>query len=149
MKCKDCDACHKGYFKSKPDDYVCIGVCEPFVIRNIDNECTEYKDLKESESGIFSANLWSDQVYKSRIFSFNEENLLRDIANYENYGGYEVTELQCNSKTANAWTGLYIEQLKHPVEFSETDREKGILGSYQGIPIKINEALDDGTVAIK
>ena len=68
-------------------------------------------------------------MYKSRVFSFNEENLLRDIANYENYGGYEVTELQCNSKTANAWTGLYIEQLKHPVEFSET--------------------LADGTVAIK
>ena len=57
MKCKDCDACHKGYFKSKPDDYVCIGVCEPFVIRNIDNECTEYKDLKESESG------FSRQIY--------------------------------------------------------------------------------------
>ena len=149
MKCKDCDACHKGYFKSKPDDYVCIGVCEPFVISNIDNECTEYKDLKESESGIFSASLWSDQVYKSRVFSFNEENLLRDIANYENYGGYEVTELQCNSKTANAWTGLYIEQLKYPVEFSETDREKGIIGSYKGIPIKINEKLDNGIVGIK
>ena len=52
MKCKDCDACHKGYFESKPNDYVCIGVCEPFVISNIDNECTEYKDLKEYESGI-------------------------------------------------------------------------------------------------
>ena len=52
MKCKDCDACHKGYFKSKPDDYVCTGVCEPFVIENIDKECTEYKDLNESE-------LWS------------------------------------------------------------------------------------------
>ena len=42
MKCKDCDACQKGYFKSKPNDYVCIGVCEPFVIRNINNE--KYKD---------------------------------------------------------------------------------------------------------
>ena len=87
-------------------------------------------------------------MYKSRVLSFNEENLLRDMANYENYGGHEATELQCNSKTANAWTGLYIEQLKYPVEFSETDREKGILGSYQGIPIKINEALDDGIVGI-
>lgn len=88
-------------------------------------------------------------MYKSRVFSFNEENLLIDIANYENYGGYEVTELQCNSKTANAWTGLYIEQLKYPVEFSETDREKGIIGSYQGIPIVINENLDEGIVGIK
>ena len=88
-------------------------------------------------------------MYKSRVFSFNEENLLRDMVNYENYGGYEVTELQCNSKTANAWTGLYIEQLKYPVEFNETDREKGILGSYQGISIKINENLDDGTIEIE
>ena len=75
--------------------------------------------------------------------------MIMDAWQRENYGGYEVTELQCNSKTANAWTGLYIEQLKYPVEFSETDREKGILGSYQGIPIKINEVLDDGIVAIK
>ena len=52
MKCKDCNACHKCYFQSKPDDYVCIGVYEPFVIDNIDKECTEYKSLKESESGI-------------------------------------------------------------------------------------------------
>ena len=88
-------------------------------------------------------------MYKSRVFSFNEDNLLRDIANYERDTGKEVIELQCNSKTAYAWTGLYIEQLKYPVEFSETDREKGMIGSYQGIPIKINGALDDGTVAIK
>ena len=88
-------------------------------------------------------------MYKSRVFDFNEENLLRDIANYENYGGYKVTELQCNSKTANAWTRLYIEQLKYPVEFNETDREKGIIGSYQGIPIVINENLYDGIVGIK
>ena len=88
-------------------------------------------------------------MYKSRVFSFNEENLLRDIANYENYGGYEVAELQCNSKTANAWTGLYIEQLKYPVEFSKADREKGIIGSYKGIPIKINKALDNGIVGIE
>lgn len=88
-------------------------------------------------------------MYKSRVFSFNEENLLRDIANYENYGGNEVTELQCNSTTAYAWTGLYKNDLKYDVEFSELDKEKGILGAYQGIPIKINEALDDGTIGIK
>ena len=52
MKCKACSSCRKGYFESKPDKYVCIGVKEPFVISNIDNECTEYRDLKESE-------LWS------------------------------------------------------------------------------------------
>ena len=55
-------------------------------------------------------------MYKSRVFSFNEENLLKDIANYENYGGYEVTELQCNIKTYQVWlvyTDLnYLIQLK-------------------------------------
>lgn len=42
MKCKDCESCHKGYFESKPEAYVCIGVKEPFVINDINAECTEY-----------------------------------------------------------------------------------------------------------
>lgn len=42
MKCKDCHACRKGYFESKPQAYVCIGVKEPFVINDINVECTEY-----------------------------------------------------------------------------------------------------------
>lgn len=42
MKCKDCEHCRKGYFKSKPEEYVCIGVKEPFVINDINVECTEY-----------------------------------------------------------------------------------------------------------
>ena len=42
MKCKDCEHCRKGYFKSKPEEYVCIGVKEPFVIDDINVECTEY-----------------------------------------------------------------------------------------------------------
>lgn len=43
-KCKDCDSCSKGFFKSKPNDYVCIGVKEPFVIADIDSYCTEYPE---------------------------------------------------------------------------------------------------------
>ena len=42
MKCKDCECCHKGFFKSKPEAYVCTGVPEPFVIDDIDVKCTEY-----------------------------------------------------------------------------------------------------------
>lgn len=42
MKCRDCKGCKLGYFKSKPDKYVCTGVKEPFVIEDIDKECTEY-----------------------------------------------------------------------------------------------------------
>ena len=49
MKCKDCSSCRKGYFKSKPDKYVCIGVKEPFVIEDINNECTEYLEKKEGK----------------------------------------------------------------------------------------------------
>ena len=45
MKCKDCHACCKGYFESKPQAYVCIGVKEPFVINDINVECTEYPIL--------------------------------------------------------------------------------------------------------
>ncbi len=49
MKCRDCNHAKKGYFKSVPDAYVCIGVKEPFVISNFpDAECTEYKDKKNS-----------------------------------------------------------------------------------------------------
>lgn len=47
MKCKDCNCCHKGFFKSKPDSYVCIGVQEPFVIDDINHDCTEYPEKNE------------------------------------------------------------------------------------------------------
>ena len=42
MKCRFCNCCHQGWFPSKPDAYVCTGVKEPFVIGNIDHDCTEY-----------------------------------------------------------------------------------------------------------
>ena len=42
MKCKDCDSCRKGFWASKPDAYICIGVQEPFEILDIESECTEY-----------------------------------------------------------------------------------------------------------
>lgn len=46
MKCKDCTACIKGYFKDLPNGYVCTGVPDPFVIVNVDGECTQYNNLK-------------------------------------------------------------------------------------------------------
>lgn len=49
MKCKNCDCCIKGWISRLPDDYVCIGVEVPFVIKNIDTECTEYAYKKEQE----------------------------------------------------------------------------------------------------
>ena len=44
MKCKECEACRKGFFASKPEAYVCIGVPEPFVIDDINVDCTEYPE---------------------------------------------------------------------------------------------------------
>lgn len=49
MKCKDCSSCKKGWFPSKPDEHVCIGVKVPFVISNINNECTEYSEKNSKE----------------------------------------------------------------------------------------------------
>ena len=43
MKCKDCDCCRLGFFQYNPDNYVCTGAPEPFVIHDINVECTEYE----------------------------------------------------------------------------------------------------------
>lgn len=48
MRCKDCSCCKKGWFSSSPELYVCIGVKHPFVIEDINNDCTEYKDKAAS-----------------------------------------------------------------------------------------------------
>ena len=48
MKCKNCTACCKGFWKSSPDTYVCIGVKEPFEISDINTECTEYPEKNKS-----------------------------------------------------------------------------------------------------
>lgn len=52
MKCLECRACHKGWFKSKPNDYVCTGVPEPFIIEDVHAECTEYKFNREAKPDI-------------------------------------------------------------------------------------------------
>lgn len=49
MKCKDCNACRKGFWASKPEAYICIGVPEPFEIYDIDRECTEYPEKNVEE----------------------------------------------------------------------------------------------------
>lgn len=44
MKCRNCSCCQRGWFPSSPKSYVCIGVKEPFIIDNINVECTEYPE---------------------------------------------------------------------------------------------------------
>lgn len=54
MKCRDCNCCRKGWFDFAPDVYVCIGTKEPFVINDINRECTEYPN-KKAEINVESA----------------------------------------------------------------------------------------------
>ena len=41
MKCIECDHCKKGWFPNQPSSYVCTGVKHPFVVENVNRECTE------------------------------------------------------------------------------------------------------------
>lgn len=52
MKCKDCDCCKLGHFKEMPNDYVCTGVKYPFIINDINHQCTEYPEKAETTSEV-------------------------------------------------------------------------------------------------
>lgn len=54
MKCSECNSCVKGFFNNQPEVYACIGVKHPFVIRDINQECTEYPELKERKNFEFN-----------------------------------------------------------------------------------------------
>lgn len=64
MKCKECDCCIKGWFEWKPNDYVCIGVLEPFVIKDINVECTEYPELRNKTISIGMSNMSEFKEFK-------------------------------------------------------------------------------------
>ena len=85
-------------------------------------------------------------MYKSKLFIFNEDNLRRDIAHVEESN--RVKELQCNSQTAYAWFDMHKNELQYPIEKDPIYQNTGLIGSYQGIPIRLNESLDNGSVGI-
>ena len=62
MKCKECYACRKGWFPSKPNDYVCTGVKEPFVIEDVNVDCTEYDEIRSMKSSIIVVRTNADIV---------------------------------------------------------------------------------------
>ena len=64
MKCKDCGCCHKGWFPSSPDLYVCIGVKHPFVIEDINQDCTEYRDKSEENKKINKCPYCGESYYQ-------------------------------------------------------------------------------------
>ena len=47
MKCRDCEHCKLGWFAHRPSNYVCVGVKEPFIIDNINRQCTEYPEKRD------------------------------------------------------------------------------------------------------
>lgn len=64
MKCKECNCCHEvplTRWSSVDRDYVtkyvykCYGVKEPFIIENINVECTEYPEYRNKVVGITNA----------------------------------------------------------------------------------------------
>lgn len=81
MKCRYCNACQKGYFKSQPDKYVCIGVPEPFVIDNLDSYCTEYSQKNEE---IWSWNEMDNENWSHGTFDSREEAIEDALADIEN-----------------------------------------------------------------
>lgn len=52
MQCKDCPCNVKGFFQCEPDADVCIGVKEPFIIQDLNVECTEYPEMREEKISI-------------------------------------------------------------------------------------------------
>lgn len=47
MTCRECKCIRKGWIKSRPDEYWCIGVKHPFKVENIHQECTEYSNNEQ------------------------------------------------------------------------------------------------------
>ena len=79
-KCKECTCCKKGWFSSRPYDYVCIGVPEPFIIRDINVECTEYKD----DAGLTEYRGRDNLTNADHIRSMTDEELAEFILNCVN-----------------------------------------------------------------
>lgn len=95
MKCKDCKACKKGWFSSDPDEYVCIGVKEPFAINDINAECTEYKDKHDMT------------VIEYVCKNFTKEEIIKKfmLGSCVNYFGVETEFSQepCDGNCEDCW----------------------------------------------
>ncbi len=67
MKCRDCDYKMKGFFACEPNKYVCIGVKEPFVIDDINVECTEYPEKRVSTATVKIAKIAEPKPAKAYV----------------------------------------------------------------------------------
>lgn len=73
-KCKDCKACTKGFFQMFPNNYVCIGTKEPFVVYDIEEYCC----LKSNDNDFITA----------------KEARLKTEENIKNYAEKEWSEIK-------------------------------------------------------
>lgn len=67
MKCRHCSYARRGWFKSVPEAYVCVGVPEPFVIKDYpDAKCIKYKDESVKDTindGLCEVNYMEPEKY--------------------------------------------------------------------------------------
>ena len=87
-------------------------------------------------------------MYKSRLFIIYNYNLEHDISNVE-LSGRKIKELQCNDLTMRVWLSLYEEVRRFSTTTGRFERDTGLVGSYKGVPIRINNTLDNGTIGIE
>jgi hypothetical protein len=65
MKCRDCEHAKRGWFKSVPEAYVCVGVKNPFVIKDFPNaECSAYKDTTATSADVLYCKLATPEPAK-------------------------------------------------------------------------------------
>ena len=129
MKCKNCSACHKGYFKSKPDDYVCTGVCEPLVISNIDNECTEYPEKNKENTPMIVEKSWEE---------FRDSGFLWWINMILHTFGWAITVKMEDGKVVD----VYPARVKFRV-FGEKNNTEGYIKVSQYMKENVSELLEE------
>lgn len=82
MKCRDCRNAKRGWFKSMPDAYVCIGVKEPFIISNYpDAECTEYRVNPYVKDGIYMELFTVKNGVRYNMKTMNIEEVSKTLTN--------------------------------------------------------------------
>ena len=92
MKCKNCEACRKGFFKHLPDKHVCIGVSEPFVIDDINLHCCEYPiPISKENEEIWSWNE-TDEDLSHGTFDSREEAIEDALGNIDDIKSYLETD---------------------------------------------------------
>lgn len=96
MKCKNCDALGLGFFASRPDDYVCLASSAPFVIEDIEAECTEYPE----RGGVVKT---IEQVAAER------DAAIADLKSVINSSDFCACTLCAHNKVCNPDTCVYFE----------------------------------------